>query len=98
VHRLTTQLLPLFSHLEEQFLTTRPLPIFFVERGTDVSDDSRTHKFVCASLTCRIRTAVVIGDFVFIDGGEISQLVNGIADPGQGGVPGGYTPGSRQSK
>jgi hypothetical protein len=39
-------------------------------------------------------TAVVLGDFVFVDGGEISQLVNGIPDPGQASYRG-Y---SRQSK
>jgi len=36
-----------------------------------------------------MHTAVVLGDFVFIGGGEFSQLVDGIPDPGQGSVPSG---------
>jgi hypothetical protein len=41
--------------------------------------------------------AVVLGDYLYIDGGEFSQLVDGVPGPGQQSV-GSYTPYSRQSK
>ena len=88
--------------------TTLQQLISYVEHFTRVGHPSRAPENLCA-LSLRIIAnddlAVVLGDFVFIDGGEISQLVDGIPDLGQRADPGetswgaqGYVPGSRQSR
>ena len=42
-------------------------------------------------------TATVLGNFVFIDGGEFSQLVDGYHDPGENSDAN-HTPYARQTK
>ena len=88
--------------------TTLQQLISYVEHFTRVGHPSRAPENRCAlslGILANDDLAVVLGDFVFIDGGEISQLVDGIPDLGQRADPGetswgakGYVPGSRQSR
>ncbi|KAH8599245.1 hypothetical protein B0O99DRAFT_591112 [Bisporella sp. PMI_857] len=53
---------------------------FFVDHGMDISTP-----WLLSAGNSNIRLDAVLGGYVYIDGGEVSQLVNGVPDLGQGG-------------
>lgn len=68
-------------------LMRRQLKISFVETGLDVRITTyRGYQIVLRAFTNKSHAATIIGDYLYIEGGEISQLVQGKERKGAGSL------------